>query len=283
MAVASRSVSEPASSPPGQRGAREPKLPSDRDWERSKLLEPRHGPRHPELISDGAGLALLPGRRSPVRPQPLDREDPAAAALLAYLTARTAPKRSSRAPWKKGAAPAPAPAPNLDGWRLLSRTDDEVLFALHRAPKLLTVGMRRAGRRRSWTVVGTSSSRPLRAVRDGIRASSWRPDPTHEVRPQDKVLRVLVTEQTFASGQRADGRLLAPELFADKSELVLTMFITPRPGYQSAAGNPETPARIALPDPVGARRLIDGALAQFSSPGAQPDRAEQSEQHPRGR
>jgi len=267
IAVASRSVSEPAPSPPGQRGTREPKLPSDRDWERSALLEPRTGPRQPELISDGAGLPFPPAALAG-QPPPLDPEDAAAAALLAYLTARTAPKRSSRAPWKRRAAPAPPPS--LDGWRLLARTDDEVLFALGRVPKLLTVGMRRGGLRRSWTVVGVSSSRPLRAVRDGIRASSWRPDPTHEVRPGDTTLRVLVTEQTFSSGQRADGRLLAPELFADEAELVLTMFIAPRPGYQSAAGNPETPARIALPHPVGERRLIDGALGRLPSPGPPP-------------
>ena len=78
--------------------------------------------------------------------------------------------------------------------------------------------MRRTGLRRSWAVVGASSSRPLRAVRDGIRASSWRLDPTHEVRPEDTVLRVLVTEQTFSSGQLADGRLLVPELFADEAD-----------------------------------------------------------------
>jgi hypothetical protein len=262
-------VSEPASSPPGQRGAREPKLPSDRDWERSALLEPRIGPRHPELISDGAGLPFSPLALAGT-PPPLDPEDPAAAALLAYLTARSAPKRKSPLPWKRAVAPPSAPPPTLDGWRLLARSDDEVLFALPRAPALLTVGMRQAGRRHSWSVVGASSSRPLRAVRDGIRASSWRPDPTHEVSPEDTVLRVLVTEQTFASGQRADGRLLTPELFTDEAELVLRLFVTPRPGYQSGAGNPETPARIALPHAVGSRRLIDGALAQFASPGTPP-------------
>jgi hypothetical protein len=270
IAVASRSVSEPAPSPPGQR-APELKLPSDRDWERSAMLEPRPGPRHPELISDGTGLPFSPAALAGT-PAPLDPGEAAAAALLAHLTARSAPKRSSRAPWKRRAAPAPPPS--LDGWRLLARTDDEVLFGLGRAPKLLTVGMRRAGLRRSWTVVGVSSSRPLRAVRDGIRASSWRPDPTHDVRPEDTVLRVLVTEQTFSSGQRADDRLLAPELFADEAELILTMFIKPRPGYQSAAGNRETPARITLPEPVGERRLIDGALAQFSWPEPPPGPAD---------
>ncbi len=74
------------------------------------------------------------------------------------------------------------------------------------------------------------------------------------------MLRVLVTEQTFAGGKRADGRLLQPNLYVDAEELVLTMFVTPQPGFQSRSPNPETPVRIALPHPVGTRRLVDGAL-----------------------
>jgi hypothetical protein len=73
-------------------------------------------------------------------------------------------------------------------------------------------------------------------------------------------LRILVTEQTWAGGNRADDRLLAPDLHVGEEELVLTMFVTPRPGFQIRAPSPETPARVALPCPVGTRRIIDGAL-----------------------
>jgi hypothetical protein len=59
-------------------------------------------------------------------------------------------------------------------------------------------------------------------------------------------------------------------MYVDEDELVLRMFVTPRPGYQSGAPNPETPVRIALPHPVGTRRLIDGALMEFSVPDAPP-------------
>jgi hypothetical protein len=54
--------------------------------------------------------------------------------------------------------------------------------------------------------------------------------------------------------------VLVPDIFVDESELVLTMFVTPRPGYQSGSRNPETPVRVALPHAVGSRELIDGAL-----------------------
>jgi hypothetical protein len=241
--------------------ARELKLPSERDWERSPVLEPVPGPRHPELISDGGGLPFPPAALAG-RPDPLDPEDPAAAALLAYLTRRAAPKRTARAPWKRGVSPV-APSPSLEEWRELARTEAEALFALGLPPRMLTAALRRSGRRGSWAFLGSSAARPLRATRDGIRASSWRLDPGHEALPGDKLLRVLVTEQAFASGRTARERILPPEIYLDDGELVVTIFVTPERGYQNGTPNPETPARIALPESVGSRHIVDGALFEL--------------------
>jgi hypothetical protein len=221
------------------------------------LLEPRPAPRHPEWISDGGGLPFAPAALAGP-PGRLDRSDPAVGALAAQIALQTAPKGASRVPWKQAAAPSVPPS--LDGWRILARTDDQVLFARGRPPQLLTVAVRRDARRVKWSCVGVSSARPLRAARDQIRASGWRLDPTRELSPEETVLRVLVTEQAFAGGQRADSRLLPPDLHIGAQELVLTMFVTPLPGFRSRSSNPETPARIALPQPVGPRRLLDGAL-----------------------
>jgi hypothetical protein len=241
-----------------------------RDWERTAVLEPLPGPRYPDLISDGGGLPFPPAALAG-SPAPLDPEDPAVAALLAHLTARATPKRVSRAPWKRGAATPPAPAPpSLNGWRLLARTDDEVLFARGLPPQMLTMAFRQDGRRRTWACFGSSAARPLRAARDGIRASSWRLDPTQEANPDETVLRLLVHEQAFASGQRADGRFLVPEIYLDADELVIRIFISPRQGFQTNSRNPETPVRVALPEPVGTRRVIDGALVHFSARPAPP-------------
>ena len=223
------------------------------------MLEPRPAPRHPELISDGGGRPFPPPALDGPG-EPLDPDDLAVAALFAHLSARAVPQRTSRAPWKRAAAAQPLAAPNLEDWRLLARTDDEALFGRGRPPHLLTVAVRRGGRSRVWTYAAASAARPLRATRDGIRASSWRLDPSREPQPGETVLRVLVSEQTFASGQRADGRVQVPDLYVDADELVLTVFVTPRPGFQSGSRNPETPVRIALPHPVGQRRLVDGAL-----------------------
>ncbi len=248
---------------------RDSNLPSERDWQRSAVLEPQPGSRHPQLISDGGGLPFPPAALAG-RPGPLDPEDPAASALLAHLAALAAPKHTFRAPWKRRAGDSQRAQPTLDGWRLLARTDRDALFAHGDPPKLLTVALRRARRRGSWAFLASSSAQPLRCTRDGIRASSWRLDPTHEPQPDETELRVLVTEQTFASGKRADGRVLPPEIYVDEEELVLTIFVTPRPGYQAGSRNPETPIRVALPHPVGSRRLVDGALARLSPPRASP-------------
>ena len=64
--------------------------------------------------------------------------------------------------------------------------------------------------------------------------------------------------------------MLAPDIHLDADQLVLTLFVTPRPGFQAGSRNPETPVRIALPEPVGLRRLIDGALAELSPRNAAP-------------
>jgi hypothetical protein len=250
-------MSEPSSRLLGRFRAREPKPVTERDWERSALLVPRSVPRRPELVSDGAGLPFsLAAFEEP--PAPLDRENGAVAALIVHLDGLVAARRVSPV----GSRDSDAPASMLDGWRLVASTDGEALFALGIPPRLRTVAVRREGRRQAWSCFASSASPPLRAARGTIRASEWRLDPTREVDPEDKVLRVLLTEQAFASGQRAHGRVLAPDIFVDERELVLTFFVAPRPGYQSATRNPATPVRVALPHAIGARRLRDGALIQ---------------------
>lgn len=244
------------------------------------MLEPQPGPRHPELISDGSGLEFAPAALAPA-PVPLDRSDPAIAALLAYITARTAPKRSSRAPWKRAQTASPQAPVTLDGWRVLARGEKEVLFGHGGPAHLLSVTMRQEGLRQHWSCASSGATQwALRASRDGIRASSWRPDPSWQPDPADTELRLLVTEQAFASGQRADGRLLAPDIYADEHELVLRLFVSPRPGYQTGARSPETPVRVLLDEPLGSRQLIDGALAEFAHLGgpARPPAAASSDE-----
>jgi hypothetical protein len=241
---------------PENQSAQWEKLPDERDWERSAVLETRPAERYPELVSDGAGLPFAPTALVGPPPPP-DPADPAAAALLAHLASRAAPKRSARMLLKR--SPSPQATASLDGWRVLAHSDSEALFARGRPPQLLTATVRRGPMGR-WSYLGSNTAGPLRATRDGVRASSWRLDPSHELDPEDTVLRLLVTEQAHASGKRADGRVLAPGMYSAEDELVITVFVTPRQGFQNGLPNPETPVRVSLPHPVGARHLIDGAL-----------------------
>jgi hypothetical protein len=237
---------EPSARRFGRLLARRSALPSERDWERSVPLEPRSASYEPDLVSDGAGLPFPPAALyAPVGP--LDANDPAVGALIAQIARQKTQEGDSA-------------ARGLEAWRMLARTDDEVLFGRGMPPHLLTVAMRRESRRHKWTSVAVSTGQPLRATRDGVRASGWRLDPTRELDPEDTIVRVLVTEQTWAGGKRADSRLLTPDLHVGRDELTLRMFVNPRPGFQVKSANPETPARVLLPTPIGQRRLTDGAL-----------------------
>ncbi len=235
---------------------------SERAWERSTLLEPRLTPLEPESVSDGGGLPFPPaGLTAPAGG--LDPEDPAVVALLTYIARQKAPRTASL-PWRRGsggAGSAPSTA-GLEQWRVLARTDDEALFARGRPPRMVTVAAKRESRRKGWGPVGSSAGRHLRVARDGVRASAWRLDPTQEqdLSTEETVLRLLVTEQTWSGGTRADGRLQAPDLHIGAEELVLRMYVTPQQGFQTRLPNPETPVRVVLPEPIGDRFVVDGAL-----------------------
>ncbi len=199
----------------------------------------------PALVSDGAGLPFALALLYVPDPPALYPDDPAVATLLAGLLRR-----------QPGAGPQA-----LRGWRSLARTDGEALFGRGRPPELTTVAVRRDARRGEWSILASSTGRPLRAARDGVRASSWRPDPDHPPQPSATEVRILITEQTHASGKLAHGRHLPPEIHLGAAAVTLRCFVAPLPGWQNRnVKNPETPAVIALPEPLGARELKDGAL-----------------------
>ncbi|HEY4827014.1 MAG TPA: hypothetical protein VIH85_09600 [Solirubrobacteraceae bacterium] len=210
-------------------------VPSGRDWQRCAILEPLPVPRVPEFVSDGAGLPFSPLLLERP-PEPLDPSDPAVGALAGQLNGQPV------------------------GWRQLARTDTEALFGRGLLADLLTVVVKQDPKRGTWSCVAKHNGRPLRATRDGIRASSWHLDEAVELKPEDTVLRVCVTEQTHAGGRRADGRVLAPDLYESDDELVLTMYVRPESGFQMRRPNPETPVRVALAHPIGHREVLDGAL-----------------------
>jgi hypothetical protein len=230
-----------------RRGRRLPwrQFPTEREWKSSLVLEPRLVPYEPEFISDGAGLPFAPAELHAPAGQ-LDPVDPPVGALAAQL--------SRQKPAADGSLP------RLEDWWILARGESEVLFARGLPPHMITVAMRREGRRDKWSSAAVTRDKPLRRTRDGVRASSWQLDPTQELTTDDTIIRMLVTEQTRSGGELAHKRLLAPDLHDGRDELVVAMFVTPKPGVQMPSGMVETPVRVRLPSPLGERLLVDGAL-----------------------
>ena len=223
---------------------------TDEEWEQVVLLEPRLASYDPGLVSDGGGLPFAPAALDGPDGR-LASDDPAVGALVARLARQKASQNQSG-------------APSLEGWRMLARSEREVLFGHGVPPQLVTLAMRRGRRGETWSSVVVTTGKPLRSVRDGVRASGWRLDPAREPTPGDTALRILVTEQSRSGGERADGRLLAPDLHDGSDELVLTMYVTPRPGVQQpASAILETPARVRLPQPVAGRQVSDGAIYEW--------------------
>ena len=169
------------------------------------MLEPRSASRHPELISDGSGLPFAPAALIGAAGE-LDTDDAAVGVLVATIArqAKTNSARRSWLPWKRESAP-PKPAASPPSARRLAgggahRRRGPVRA---RAASQARHGGRAPGVKAPRVDVHRGQLGTARCARsrDGIRASGWRLDPTHEADPAQRELRVLVTEQTWAGGQ----------------------------------------------------------------------------------
>jgi hypothetical protein len=251
-------------------------VPADKDkvrdppppeaWEDAKKLTPALVAREPELISDGGGLPFAPAAAFSSF-EPLDPSDPKVAALLVQIDRGRQQAQPTRLFRPKQKPPPMETSDKLSGWRELASEDGEVLFARGRPPRLLTVAAKR-GLLNKWSSLGASNSRPLRATRDRIRASSWRLDPSFELTPEQNELRILVTEQTMATGTPVAERLLTPELYLDESEVLVRVYVEPLEGYIGRTARYETPVIIELPEPLAGRTVTDGALYGQPAAGA---------------
>lgn len=237
---------------------KQPKPTSPEAWLQAPRLGTVEGPPQPELISDGGGLPF-PAALALAAGEPLDAADPAVAALIVQIDRGRQQAQPPRLLRPKRRPEPMTVTEKLAGWRELARTDGEVLFGRGLAPRLLTVAARRV-RGDRWEPLGASNSRPLRAVRDGVRASSWRLDPSTPPRPDQLELRVLVTERTMATGTPVADRLLAPELYIDAQRALLRVYVRPLEGYVGRTSRHETPVVVLLPEPLGSRSAVDGAL-----------------------
>ncbi|HET9074403.1 MAG TPA: hypothetical protein VFN48_07475 [Solirubrobacteraceae bacterium] len=239
------------------------KPPSAKEWARADTIIPLPTERLPDEISDGSGLGFPPAALVAEAPA-LDPEDPAVMMLIQQID-YAAEGPQVRMPWRRETRSAEELSALLVGWRELAATPERRIFGKGVPPRLLTVGVKRE-RGQRWAITAVSPARQLRASRAGVRASSFRVDPETLPAPGDRRLRLLVTEQTRAGGRLAFGRFQAPDLYLDDEEVLLRCFITPLEGWQAGTRRWETPVVVELPEPLGARRVVDGAIYFAGAP-----------------
>ena len=75
--------------------------------------------------------------------------------------------------------------------------------------------------------------------------------------PDDRTLALLVREQACASRQSAEGRIASDVRYEDDA-VTVWVNVRARTGDQSCPGNPDTPYKIELREPVRDRKILDG-------------------------
>lgn len=145
------------------------------------------------------------------------------------------------------------------GWRLLDRDDDRVTFGAEDAGGLTVVSLRPDGDR--WVFSGSvHGCADLMVIPpEGWSSAVWWPDPDREL-GDGHVLHVLATDRNCASGMPTADRLRPPTISIADDSIAITFTARPLSGIQTCQGHPPTPYRIELDEPVGDRKLLDGAF-----------------------
>ena len=111
---------------------------------------------------------------------------------------------------------------------------------------LTLVGCGAAGSGSSTSVIEGAGDEPG-------QAANW--DLAFEPDPSASELHLLVQEQACASGRSAEGRIDVRVVTTDDT-IGLNVRVRPLGGDQECPGNPNTPFVLALPEPVGQRRIV---------------------------
>jgi hypothetical protein len=86
----------------------------------------------------------------------------------------------------------------------------------------------------------------------------WRLPNGQVVNEDTREFVALVLEVSCASGRSSEGRIVGPEIEYTDETVTVTFGVRPLKGFRTCQGNPETPIRVTLAEPVGDRRLRDG-------------------------
>lgn len=95
----------------------------------------------------------------------------------------------------------------------------------------------------------------------------WEPAPGVEITPASETIPIVVMERACSGGDTAAGRIQHPDVESRADAVVVTVRITPKPGFQNCPGNPPTCYNLDLTEPVGSRPLLMGGFDEPQIPG----------------
>lgn len=160
------------------------------------------------------------------------------------------------------------------GWHVLTRSADEVSWVAQTPgpdPVFATAAVRRVGG--TWQMDGFGGCRP-RIVAEGLNVATWTVDPAAPLPDSDAGSFVaLVTELACANGEPPGDRLLPPSIIYESDRVLVVFTVRPQSGALACPSNPATPVRVELAEPLGTRRLLDGALLPPADPMPSPPAA----------
>lgn len=86
----------------------------------------------------------------------------------------------------------------------------------------------------------------------------WEVLPDVDIAESALSIPILVTELACSGGATPIGRILPPQVEYRPSQIVVSIDIVPKEGFQDCVGNAPTPMLILLSEPLGSRTLVDG-------------------------
>ncbi|MDQ2964292.1 MAG: hypothetical protein M3R57_00355 [Chloroflexota bacterium] len=147
------------------------------------------------------------------------------------------------------------------GWVRVTQLADRVQFV---APDgdgagWFVVGLTlRDGR---WTLDVMGECQPEVVLPPGVARAEWRLDPAFPAPAGgDRQIHALITEQACANGKPPEGRVLPPLVTPSQTAVTIAILVTNIPGGADCPGNPEFALTVDLPEPLGGRTLLDGAV-----------------------
>ena len=143
-------------------------------------------------------------------------------------------------------------------WQVINIDEDHAKFAASTPEGFGTAVFERTSRD-NWIIVGSGTGPPCESVvvlPEGLNRVAIRLGSIPS--PEDTAIRLLVTEESCASGREMGDALLGPQVI-ETDDAVLVAFAAVSPiGPANCPGNPSTPVTIELSQPLGRRTLYDG-------------------------